>query len=37
LTLFLCEARWKELNLKQSRVWVRRGKNSLDIEQPKEG
>jgi site-specific recombinase XerD len=29
--------RLDQINLKQSRVWVRRGKNSLDTEQPIEG
>lgn len=29
--------RLDQTNLKQARVWVRRGKNSLDTEQPIEG
>ena len=29
--------RLDQVNLKQSRIWVRRGKNSLDTEQPMEG
>ena len=29
--------RLDQLNLNQARVWVRRGKNSLDTEQPIEG
>ena len=29
--------RLEQINIKQARVWVRRGKNSLDTEQPIEG